>query len=406
MSTPGPAATGDARVPESTGQTFLVGPEIYLRPPRAGDAERAVAWRPSPFPASAKTVEEELEKGVPKDARNGVRLLIACRVADDEPVGSARLDEREDWPTVSGDLFVGPAFGSQAQGLKSAMLDLLVPWLSEERGSVSVAFDLDGGEPEVLAAAEANGMRPAFRVRGARWRDGARHDWVTYQKLHPTWLAKLGDPGPGIATAGEPPTAPRSPAPRRWPESSSPVPPNAVMVGERLVLRPFLGDEVEGIARASLQETEDSFGEGRLPASALVLADWWGKQGEEAPPDEIQFAIVLRETGEVIGDNGLYAIDWVSRTAETGTFIYRQEHRSGGLGTEAKHLLLEYGFERLGLHVVWSWVVHANARSAAAIRKQGYRDAGRIDWIGVGRGEFQSAFLFDLLAEEWRAARR
>jgi len=177
------------------------------------------------------------------------------------------------------------------------------------------------------------------------------------------------------------------------------------MVGERLALRPFLADELETIARASLQETEDSFGEGRRPVSPLVLADRWGKQGEDTPPDEITFAIVLRETDEVIGENGLFAIDWVGRTAETGTYIYRPEHRGGGLGTEAKHLLLEYAFERLGLHVVWSWVVTANARSAAALRKQGYRDAGRIDWIGVGRGAFQSAWLFDLLAEEWRAAR-
>ena len=140
--------------------------------------------------------------------------------------------------------------------------------------------------------------------------------------------------------------------------------------------------------------------------SSLIFAKWWGKQGEREPPEGMDFAIVLRETGEIIGENGLYAIDWVGKTAETGSYIYRPEHRGGGLGTEAKHLLLEYAFERLGLFAVWSWVLTANGRSAAALRKQGYRDAGRIDWIGVGRGEFQCALLFDLLADEWRAARR
>ncbi len=143
-----------------------------------------------------------------------------------------------------------------------------------------------------------------------------------------------------------------------------------------------------------------------MPLSPLLVAKWWGSHGEQKTPDMVQFAVVLRESGEIIGDNGLFNIDWINRTAETGSFIFRPEHRGGGLGTEAKHLLLEYAFKRLGLHAVWSWVVTANGRSAAALRKQGYRDAGRIDWVGVGRGEFQSAFLFDLLGSEWRTARR
>ncbi len=178
------------------------------------------------------------------------------------------------------------------------------------------------------------------------------------------------------------------------------------MASDRLALRPLETGDAAAAARSTIQETEDSFGEGRIPGSPLLYAKWWGGHGEQVTPEEVQFAVVLRETGEAIGDNGLYNLDWVGRTAETGSFIYKPEHRGAGLGTEAKHLLLEYAFNRLGLHAIWSWVLVANTRSAAALRKQGYRDAGRIDWIGVGRGEFQSAFLFDLLAAEWRAARR
>ncbi|MGI9254504.1 MAG: GNAT family N-acetyltransferase, partial [Thermomicrobiales bacterium] len=103
---------------------------------------------------------------------------------------------------------------------------------------------------------------------------------------------------------------------------------------------------------------------------------------------------------------GIYYADWLSRTAETGTWIYRPAHRGGGLGTEAKHLLLEWAFQRAGLNMVWSWVFEGNDRSAAALRKQGYRDAGRIDWVNRTGGGLRNARVFDLLASEWRAARR
>ena len=390
----------------SVGQTFLVGDRIYLRPIRADDASRSVAWRESPFPASAKVAEKFLEEEVPKEAEKGVLRLVACRRSDDVPVGSAIVDFREDWPTVYGRLRAASWPPETASAVKAEMLGLLVPWLVDERNAISVAFDLDGGEPAVVAAAEATGLRPAFRIREAIWRSGARHDWVAYQKLHPAWLGRLGDPGPGILVGDDPPTAPRSPAPRHRPESRFPLPPNTVVASDRLALRPLGSGDADTAARATTQEMEDSFGEGRIPESPLLFAKWWGNHGEQATPDEVRFAIVLRATEETIGDNGLFNIDWIGKTAETGSFIFRPQHRGAGLGTEAKHLLLEYAFERLGLFAVWSWVTAANTRSAAALRKQGYRDAGRIDWVSVGRGEFQSAFLFDLQAEEWRAARR
>lgn len=108
----------------------------------------------------------------------------------------------------------------------------------------------------------------------------------------------------------------------------------------------------------------------------------------------------------MIGCNGLDNISWVHRCAETETEIFRPEHRNAGFGTEAKHLLLEYGFERLGLHMVFSYVAETNPRSAQALKKQGYRQAGSIAWDAFCATGLCQDFGFDLLAEEWRAARR
>ena len=45
-------------------------------------------------------------------------------------------------------------------------------------------------------------------------------------------------------------------------------------------------------------------------------------------------------------------------------------------------------------------------QSAAALRKQGYREAGRESWLIQADGGYQNMITFDLLADEWRAMPR
>jgi RimJ/RimL family protein N-acetyltransferase len=242
-------------------------------------------------------------------------------------------------------------------------------------------------------------------LRDGVWRDGRHRDQVIYEYLHPAWVARLGDPGPGIAEAGEPVIAPRAPASLRDAAAPLQLPANALLGGERLALRPLEAGDAETIARFVRAEPDASFGLSRFPYGAVIYGDWIGKIGAKDWPTKLDFAIVLRESGELIGENGLYGIDWLARSAESATWLYRPEHRGAGYGTEAKHLLLEYAFEWLGLHSIWSWVKEANTRSQAALRKQGYRDAGRVNWFEMDAGGFSGGRMFDLLASEWRAAR-
>jgi RimJ/RimL family protein N-acetyltransferase len=386
------------------GQRFLIGETLYLRGPELGDAKWATAWRPSPFPVSAKVVQEQLEKEAPEGDEQRKTRLIACRRDDSRPIGSAFVDD-SDVPGTSLALSADPALGARGGDVQAEMLALLVPWLTRERHRPAIVLHTGADLTAVATQAETLGMRPAVRLRDGVWRDGARHDLVYYEYLHPAWVALLGDPGPGLAVAGDPVTEPRSPAPRREPGVSLELPPNALIGSERLALRPMQVEDAETIANLFRAEPEASFGHSRFPYSAVAIQEWIGTIGKQNPANDVECAIVLRETGELIGENGLYDIDWLARSAESGSWIYKPEYREAGYGTEAKHLLLELAFERLGLHMIWSWVKVRNPRSQAALRKQGYRDAGRLAWTGYGPHGFEDANLFDLLASEWRAAR-
>ncbi|HEY8598555.1 MAG TPA: GNAT family protein [Thermomicrobiales bacterium] len=179
---------------------------------------------------------------------------------------------------------------------------------------------------------------------------------------------------------------------------------NPIMVGERVYLRALEMTDAEPLARFDAEETDTFMYRGRQPQSPLGYESWLKDVYKVAPPPFVEFAVCLREDDRLIGSMGIGDLDWVNRTGETGSYL-AAPFRNGGLGTEAKHLLLEYGFERLHLYAIMSTVFEANTRSSAALAKQGYQSAGRLRWHDVKGGVYQAMLVYDLLYDEWRAAR-
>jgi RimJ/RimL family protein N-acetyltransferase len=180
---------------------------------------------------------------------------------------------------------------------------------------------------------------------------------------------------------------------------------NAMMIGERIYLRPLETDDAETIAQGMHEETETFFESGRIPLSPIGLTRWIEGLYKQQPSSEIQFAVCLRETGEVIGNVGITGIDWINRTAETESYLDSAAHRGKGYGPEAKHLLLAYAFDYLHLEMLSSFVWEPNTRSAAAVLRQGYQPAGRVKSRMMQNGKFRDMLAFDISRDEWLEAR-
>jgi RimJ/RimL family protein N-acetyltransferase len=293
---------------------------------------------------------------------------------------------------------------SQCAHITAEMIRLLVPWLIHEHDQMAVWIQIPAQDEVLSRAARVAGMKTAYCLREAlQGADGNRHDLECWQALHPTWLARLG--APAEAVIGNVVRSVRSPGRLEYRGRMGDPPSNAISVGDRVYLRAIEQEDAEELARWSMRETDSSFDTGRTYRSPISYWDWNRKHAKRTPPTWIRFAICLLTDGTVIGSNGLADIDWLNRTAETETEIVRGDFRGGGFGTEAKHLLLEYAFCQLGLHMVRSMAWAFNTRSCEALRKQGYRDAGRMAWTGFKSGEMADDLVFDLLASEWRAAR-
>jgi RimJ/RimL family protein N-acetyltransferase len=389
-------------------QTFLVGENLYLRALEPTDAAYPNAWRNARFPINADRAEELIKKEIDERDKHRTTRLVACRRSDDLPVGAATYSTW-DWLTASAELFADPAFGPAALMIKAEIAGLVIPWLVNERDLMAVWLDLPVDESPVVLAAEGLGMRQAVCLREALWSEGRRHDRLTYEALHPKWIERLGNPGPGIeaAVAADDPGRRFAGAPKQIPMPVDGDPPkDALMVGERVYLRAVTEEDAQKAATFSRQDTETFFDNGRRLRGAYEVNRWNRKMMDDDPQEWVRFAVVLRENGEFIGSNGIAEIDWVHKTAETESYMEHPNYRGGGYGTEGKHLLLAYAFEHLGLHQVRSYVWGPNTRSQAALRKQGYRDAGRLHWTGFKNAEHTYDQVFDLLAEEWWAGVR
>ncbi len=391
----------DPKLLDSTGQTYLVGEQVYVRSLVPADAEYASAWRGTGFPLAPERarswITDDLIGG------GGPPMVLIVEKATDRPVGSLTIDFNG-FPHHEVTAHVDPLEGDRGLAWKGEALALVFQWLVDELQQPKAGTDIPAHETPVLEALDAIGARTAARFRERlALPGGGRGDDLVLEYFNNAWLERLGDPYkeefPRTGT-GEPRpvTAPVAP------EGDPPA--NAMRIGPRVYLRPPQESDAQAWAHWSTREIDASWDNGRWPIGPEQMKKWTRDHQGSTPPETIDFSVCLRETDEFLGVVGVMDIDYRNGYGESASMMLNPQYREAGYGSEAKHLLFDYAFNTLGLHSLQSWVMFQNPRSAAALRKQGYREAGRDHWIAFRDGRFVSFLAFDLLAPDWRAMPR
>jgi [ribosomal protein S5]-alanine N-acetyltransferase len=117
-----------------------------------------------------------------------------------------------------------------------------------------------------------------------------------------------------------------------------------------------------------------------------------------------QLAIVLRDTGQLIGNCGIRKESPDSRDAEIG-YELNPEYWGRGYATEAAREILDFGFSELDLHKVSSWCVADNTASAHVLEKLGMRLEGRVREKEYYKDRWWDVLLYGILKREWDAIR-
>jgi RimJ/RimL family protein N-acetyltransferase len=117
------------------------------------------------------------------------------------------------------------------------------------------------------------------------------------------------------------------------------------------------------------------------------------------PGEWFQFAVELKETGQLIGDCGLKT-EKDGRQAEIG-FTLSREHQGIGYASEAVSRLLDYAFANLGLHRVVAIVDQENAPSVALLERLGLHREGSFVHNAWFKGHWSSEYLYAILRDQW-----
>lgn len=116
----------------------------------------------------------------------------------------------------------------------------------------------------------------------------------------------------------------------------------------------------------------------------------------------LDLAVVLADTGELIGDVLLFWHSEQHRAGEVG-YALDPAHHGHGYATEAARAMLALAFDELGLHRVVGRIDQRNHASAAVLSRLGMRREAVLvenEWF---KGEWSTEVVFAMLDHEWRA---
>lgn len=126
--------------------------------------------------------------------------------------------------------------------------------------------------------------------------------------------------------------------------------------------------------------------------------------GFDEDSDALRLAVVLRETGALIGDVSLRRTSREHLQGELG-YAFNPEHHGHGYATEAARVMLRLGFEEAGLHRIVGRLEPRNVASARVLGRLGMRREAHLVENEFVKGEWQSELIYAMLATEWLAQR-
>lgn len=112
------------------------------------------------------------------------------------------------------------------------------------------------------------------------------------------------------------------------------------------------------------------------------------------------FAIVLKKENILIGSIGYKDIDRKHHRAEFGYWIGKP-YWGKGYATEAVELLVDYGFNELGLHRIYATPFGSNIASQRVLEKAGLRKEGILKDHIYHIGEYHDLVFFGLTADDY-----
>jgi diamine N-acetyltransferase len=179
---------------------------------------------------------------------------------------------------------------------------------------------------------------------------------------------------------------------------------SAFLIGERVYLRPLEASDLALLRQwANDPDIRALTGE-VLPMSQAGADEFLERVRTER--DRVWLVVVVKETGQVIGEAGLLRMFHAWRTTDLTLIVGDKAAQGRGYGTEAIVLLLDYAFGHLNFHRVAVGVVGFNDRALRFYEKVGFRREGIQRDGYYWQHRYHDFVMMSLLEDEFRAVVR
>jgi len=117
--------------------------------------------------------------------------------------------------------------------------------------------------------------------------------------------------------------------------------------------------------------------------------------------DILLLAIIYKNNNKHIGNITLRKFDWINRNAEFAIIIGESDYHGMGIGTEATQLILDYGFSKYNLHMIYLDVHSKNKGAIKVYKKVGFKIDGKIRHRYLRNGVYEDNLIMTLLRREY-----
>jgi ribosomal-protein-alanine N-acetyltransferase len=129
--------------------------------------------------------------------------------------------------------------------------------------------------------------------------------------------------------------------------------------------------------------------------------DWIaGLPGLRERGELLDFLIVRRDGGELLGVTGLTELSARDRRSVVGSWLGRR-HWGSGANFEAKALISALAFEELGMERLSAYAATLNGRSQAALERVGFRPEGTLRAWHRHEGQARDVEMYALHKKVW-----
>ncbi len=163
------------------------------------------------------------------------------------------------------------------------------------------------------------------------------------------------------------------------------------LVGRHVTLRPFVDDDLPALWEMICDPVGNDLTATSETFTFEDIRAWYSTRNDQ--PERLDLAIVERSTGEFAGEVVLSDYDATSNASSFRISLRGPAWFGRGLGTEATAMIVDHGFETIGLDRIELEVLARNPRARRSYEKVGFERVAESfeegeDWVhmAISRG--------------------